>query len=351
MKASELHKLVRKNILKLNPYQSAREEFVSVGRNMILLDANENPYETTVNRYPDPMQTELKKRLARFKKVNPENIFLANGSDEIISQLILTFCEPKNDAVFIVPPTFGMYAVSANILNVDVVEIPLLPGFELNVAGILEKANAHAKILFLPTPNNPSGNHFKRHALEELAQSFPGIVVIDEAYVEFSNQKSTLSWINKYPNVVVCQTFSKAQGMAGIRFGMGFADPEIIHFMNKIKAPYNLNTLTQRAVLNRLGNQALVAQQVKQILAEKERLIDNIKSLSFIKEIFPSDANFILVRVDNSSQRYNDLISYGIIVRNPSKQPLCENTLRITIGTADENSALIQALKRIENDL
>lgn len=344
-------KHLRKNIQNLQPYQSAREEFKDNRGKMILLDANENPFETTVNRYPDPMQMELKQRLAVFKEVAPENIFLSNGSDEIISQLILAFCEPKEDHILIVPPTFGMYAASANIYSVGVKTIPLSNNFQLNVPAILDQTNVHSKILFVPTPNNPTGNHFPDADLRLLAESFPGILMLDEAYVEYSPQKSTLSWIEKYPNLVVCQTFSKAQGLAGARFGMAFANREIIAAMNKIKAPYNLNILTQRAVMNRLGNQGMVDKQVKEILTQKKRLIGEFKNIRFIKKVFPSDANFLLVRVDNSNQRYQDLIAEGIVVRNPSKQFGCENTLRITVGTEDQNTALLKALNRIQNDL
>lgn len=348
MQLSKVEKLIRKEIQDLQPYQSAREEFVNDGRKLILLDANENPYPTSVNRYPDPMQTELKKQLAVFKEILPENIHLSNGSDELISQLVLAFCEPGKDHILIVPPTFGMYAVAAKIFGVAVEEVPLTAEFQLNVPSILAQANKHSKILFIPTPNNPSGNHFSKKDLEQLAKSFNGILVIDEAYFEFSQQPSYLSWLEKYPNLVVCQTFSKAQGMAGIRFGMTFAHPMIIAVMNKIKAPYNLNVLTQRAVMNRLGNQTVVADQVKKILQQKERLITALKTISFIKKIFPSDANFILVRVDNSSQRYAELVEHGFIVRNPSKQVLCENTLRITIGTVEETSLLIRALEQMD---
>ena len=344
----DISKITRSSILKMQAYQSAREEFVGSDREMILLDANENPFKTGLNRYPDPMQTKLKTRLAQVKQVEESNVFLGNGSDELISLMLVAFCEPKEDQVMLVPPTFGMYQVSANLNGVGVVEVPLIEDFQLDVPSILEQANDYTKLIFIPTPNNPTGNRFPMKDLEAVAQGFPGLVVIDEAYAEFSPGETAIDWLDQYHNVVVLQTFSKAQGLAGARVGMAFAHSEIIAVLNKIKAPYNLNVLSQQAVSERLDNADQVLNEVQLMLEQKQVLINEIQSLNLVKKVFPSDANFILVRVDDSRKRYNQLIEKGIVVRNPSKQIACKNTLRISIGTPDENQQLIDALKSID---
>lgn len=340
--------LTRPTIQAMQAYRSARSEFVASDREMILLDANENPFETGLNRYPDPMQTELKERLAKVKAVEPSHIFLGNGSDELINLLMVAFCEPKEDEILLVPPTFGMYQVSANLNGVACVEVPLISGFQLNVSEILARATDRTKMIFIPTPNNPTGNRFPMKDIKAIVAGFPGLVVVDEAYAEFSPGETAIDWLADYHNVVVLQTFSKAQGLAGARVGMAFAHPDIIGVLNKIKAPYNLNVLSQQAVFDRLDNADAVANEVQLMLKEKEVLTSTIQQLRLVKEIFPSDANFILIRVDDSQLRYKQLIDKGIVVRNPSNQYACENTLRISIGTAAQNKALIAAFKTMD---
>ena len=343
-----INALTRPIIQTMQAYRSARSEFVESDREMILLDANENPFDTGLNRYPDPMQTKLKERLGIVKDVDPSNIFLGNGSDELISLMMVAFCEPKKDEVLLVPPTFGMYQVSANLNGVDTVEVPLIADFQLNVPEILARATDHTKLVFIPTPNNPTGNRFPMKDLKAIVEGFPGLVVIDEAYAEFSPGETAIDWLEDYHNVVVLQTFSKAQGLAGARVGMAFAHSEIITVLNKIKAPYNLNVLSQQAVFDRLDNADAVANEVQLMLKEKQVLVFEMQKLSYVKNIHPSDANFILIQVDDSQFRYNQLIEKGIVVRNPSNQYACENTLRISIGTAIQNEALIAAFKTMD---
>ena len=340
--------LTRPTIQAMQAYRSARSEFVASDREMILLDANENPFETGLNRYPDPMQTELKERVAKVKAVAPSHIFLGNGSDELINLLMVAFCEPKEDEILLVPPTFGMYQVSANLNGVACAEVPLISGFQLNVSEILAQATDRTKMIFIPTPNNPTGNRFPMKDIKAIVAGFPGLVVVDEAYAEFSPGETAIDWLADYHNVVVLQTFSKAQGLAGARVGMAFAHPDIIGVLNKIKAPYNLNILSQQAVFDRLDNADAVANEVQLMLKEKKVLVTKIQKLRLVKEIFPSDANFILIRVDDSQLRYKQLIDKGIVVRNPSNQYACENTLRISIGTAAQNKALIAAFKTMD---
>lgn len=339
----------KEEIIALKPYASAREEFVSSDREMILLDANENPFGEEVNRYPDPMQRKLKKRIAETKKVREEQIFLCNGSDEFFNQLLVCFCTAKVDQIMVLPPTFGMYQVCADINAVESIKVPLTNDFQLNIDDILKKKEKQTKIIFIPSPNNPTGNCFAKDDLRKIVEEFDGLVVIDEAYVEFASENSVVSWLDQFENLIVTQTYSKAQGMAGVRLGMAFAHPTVIGLLNKIKAPYNINVLTQNEVLKRLNEQGLVAQQVQQILQEKERLLPLLEELKYIKTIYPSDANFILIRVDDSSKRYQELIDRGIVVRNPSTNYNCQNTLRITIGTFEENNALISALRTMDS--
>lgn len=338
----------RKEIVALKPYASAREEFELSNRNMILLDANENPFPNGVNRYPDPLQKNVKKRLAELKQVHPENIFLSNGSDEFFHQLMLVFCRPAKDQIMILPPTFGMYKVCADINAIDVIEIPLTSDFQLDVKSILAQKKKNTKVVFIPSPNNPTGNCFEKSDIKEIIEGFDGLVVVDEAYVEFAEGKSVLPWVDQYDNLVVTQTFSKAQGMAGARLGMAYAHPTLIELLNKVKAPYNINDLTQKRILERLDEQGLVAQQVQQLLNEKKRLLAEFKHIRFIQKIYPSDANFVMIQVDNSHDRYQKLIEEGIVVRNPSKNLNCENTLRITVGLPEENNALLGALRNMD---
>lgn len=347
----DLTNYLRPRLLALSPYQSAREEFTANGREMILLDANENPFATKLNRYPDPLQLELKEQIAAWKGVRIDQLYLSNGSDEFISNIIMGCCEPDRDQIVIVPPTFGMYKVSATTHGVGVVEVPLTDSFQLDVPAILARADASTQLIFIPTPNNPTANNFDLEAIRELVERFPGVVVIDEAYVEFSSNPSVIPWLETYPNLVVCQTFSKAQGMAGARLGMAFAHPDFIAFFNRIKAPYNINSLTIRAALEKLKAQDQVREQVKLLLEERSRLEEAFAHIPFIEKCFPSDANFVLIRVDDSTLRYQQLIDIGIVVRNPSKNLNCENTLRITVGLPEENTQLIEALLSLSKTL
>ena len=338
----------RPEIIALKPYASARSEFKLGDREMILLDANENPFNNGMNRYPDPMQLKLKKRLAEAKHLAVEQIFLGNGSDDVLNQLMIAFCTPGKDKAVLLPPTFGMYQVCASINGIETIEVPLTADFRLDIAGINAVQSSATKIIFIPSPNNPTGNCFALEEIKSIVEGFDGLVVVDEAYVEFAIDKSVISWIDQYPNLVVVQTFSKAQGLAGLRLGMAFAHPEIIGLMNKVKAPYNINVLTQNKVMRRLEEQGLIQQQVHQIKQEKEQLLLEFKSIAFIKKVFPSDANFFLVKMDNSKRRYNELIDRGIVVRDSSKNLNCANTLRITVGTPDENNALVIALRSMD---
>ena len=338
----------RPEIVALKPYASARSEFKLGDKEMILLDANENPFNNGMNRYPDPLQLKLKKRLAEAKHLAIEQIFLGNGSDDVLNQLMIAFCTPGKDKAVLLPPTFGMYQVCANINGIETIEVPLTADFRLDIAAINAAQSNATKIIFIPSPNNPTGNCFALEDIKRIVEDFDGLVVVDEAYVEFTIDKSVISWIDKYPNLVVVQTFSKAQGLAGLRLGMAFAHPEIIGLMNKVKAPYNINVLTQKEVMRRLEEQGLIQQQVHQIKLEKEQLLLEFKSIAFIKKVFPSDANFFLVKMDDSKRRYNELIDRGIVVRDSSKNPNCANTLRITVGTPDENNALIIALRSMD---
>lgn len=336
--------LVRKNIRQLTPYSSARSEFKGAAE--IFLDANENPFETGLNRYPDPLQWKLKERVSELKGVPVEQIFLGNGSDEAIDLVVRIFCEPRVDHIITLPPTYGMYQVSADIADVAVVGIPLTADFQPDVEAILAATNPQSKILFICTPNNPTGNNVDLETIQTLAQRFPGIVVVDEAYTDFSDQPSCLTLLPELPNLVVFQTFSKAWGLAGLRLGMAFASKEIIGLFNKVKPPYNLNQLTQQAALKILTEDvAKKDEMVQTLLQERAQLILALQDLPFVEKIYPSDANFILVKVDNAVAWYQFLVEKGIIVRSRANVRLIEGSLRITVGRPDENAALINALK------
>ena len=338
----------RPEIVALKPYASARSEFKLGEKQMILLDANENPFDNGMNRYPDPMQLKLKKRLAEAKHLAIDQIFLGNGSDDVLNQLMIAFCAPGKDKAVLLPPTFGMYQVCANINGIQTIEVPLTDDFHLDIKAISDVQSKATKIIFIANPNNPTGNCFALEDIRKIVEEFDGLVVVDEAYVEFATDKSVISWINNYHNLIVVQTFSKAQGLAGLRLGMAFAHSAIIDLMNKVKAPYNINSLTQKEILKRLEEQGLIQQQVHRIKLEKEQLMLEFESISFIEKVFPSDANFFLIRMDDSTQRYNELIDRGIVVRDSSKNLNCANTLRITVGTPDENNALIIALRSMD---
>ena len=344
----DIQRFFRKSLLEISPYKSAREEYIDEGRDMILLDANESPFSSTTNRYPDPMQSDLKEEIASWKNVESDQLYLSNGSDEFISQIIVSCCEPGRDHIITLPPTFGMYKVSARIHGVEVKEVPLNQDFQLNTSAILESADEKSKIIFIPTPNNPTANSFEYVAIKKIIEEFPGLVVVDEAYIEFTDKESLIKLLSKYSNLIICQTFSKAQGMAGIRLGMAFAQAELINCINRIKAPYNLNSLTIEAAFKRLREQDQIRKNVNYLIRERKRIVKLLNEISFIRKIYPSDANFVLVLVDNSDLRYKQLLDLNIVVRNASKNLACENTLRISIGLVKENNALITALHKME---
>ncbi|BDW94043.1 histidinol-phosphate aminotransferase [Flagellimonas marinaquae] len=347
MKGFDLNTLVRESVQKLQPYSSARDEYVSDGSEMLFLDANENPFDNGVNRYPDPYQRSLKLLLAEQKGVSESQILLGNGSDEVLDLIYRAFCEPNQDNIITLPPTYGMYKVLSGINAVENREVLLTDDFEPNVKEILGVVDAKSKLLFICSPNNPTGNSFKKERIEQLLASFSGLVVIDEAYIDFSKDESWLSQLNNYPNLIVTQTLSKAYGLAGIRLGICYASEEIIKVLNKIKPPYNVNQLTQQRALERVLNQDLVNKEIQQILQERDQLITALNNLGFVKKIYPTDANFVLAKVDNANKRYQQLLEKQVVVRNRSTQPLCENTLRFTVGTPDENKKLIATLKEL----
>ena len=348
-KEFNIKNLVRENVKNLKPYSSARDEFKEFDADMVFLDANENPFENGVNRYPDPQQRNLKAELAVQKGVQSNQILLGNGSDEVLDLLFRAFCEPHMDNVFTLPPTYGMYKVLAATNAVENIEVLLTSDFEPDVDAILENVNERTKLIFLCSPNNPTGNSFSTSSIERLLNEFNGILVIDEAYIDFAPQDSWINRLGEFPNLIVAQTLSKAYGLAGIRLGICFASEEIIQVLNKIKPPYNVNELTQQKALERLGKEEEVQQEIEKIIFERKNLEKELVSISFVNRIFQSDANFILAQVDNANLRYEQLVSKGIVVRNRSTQPLCENTLRFTVGTAAENKLLIKALKELSN--
>ncbi|RZS93727.1 histidinol-phosphate transaminase [Aquimarina brevivitae] len=339
--------LIRDNVKHLKPYSSARDEYVSDGSEMVFLDANENPFENGVNRYPDPLQRKVKEILAAQKKVSPTNILLGNGSDEVLDLIFRVFCEPKEDNIISLPPTYGMYKVLCGINNIENREVLLTEDFQLDIENIAKSIDEHTKIIFVCSPNNPTGNTIATSSIEQLLTSFNGLVVIDEAYIDFSANESWINRLEQFPNLIVTQTLSKAYGLAGIRLGVCYASPEIISTLNKIKPPYNVNELTQKRALERLQHIKQVKEEVAQLLTDRKKLNAALLEVPFIEEVFPSDANFLLARVDDANKRYDQLLAKGIVVRNRSTQPLCDNTLRFTIGTAQENQQLMDALRSI----
>nr|WP_298789596.1 histidinol-phosphate transaminase [uncultured Allomuricauda sp.] len=342
-----IDKLVRETVKGLKPYSSARDEYVSDGSKMIFLDANENPFENGLNRYPDPQQRSLKTLLSEQKQVPEQNILLGNGSDEVLDLIFRAFCEPNQDNIITLPPTYGMYKVLAGINAIENREVLLTSDFEPDVPLILEKVDENSKIIFICSPNNPTGNAFQKKNIEELLENFNGLVVIDEAYIDFSENESWISTLDRYPNLIITQTLSKAYGMAGIRLGICYASAEIITILNKIKPPYNVNQLTQYQALKRVLDDTLVQEEVVQILKERKTLVNALKEVTFIEKVYSSDANFVLVKVDDASKRYQQLLDANVVVRNRSNQPLCKNTLRFTVGTPEENKKLIAILKEL----
>jgi len=343
MKMTELDKLLRDNIKRLIPYSSARNEFK--GDASVFLDANENPYNEPINRYPDPLQTRLKMEIARIKQIAPSSIFIGNGSDEAIDLLIRAFCEPGLDNIVSIDPTYGMYSVCANINNIEFRKVLLTPSFELDVKSLLSATDAHTKIIFLCSPNNPTSNRFSADAIRKVLHTFRGIVLLDEAYIDFSPEEGFLPSLASHPNLVILQTLSKAWGMAGIRLGMAFADAGIIDVLTKIKYPYNINILTLETALRSLSNSMGPQKWISAILQQKILLEKELNSFSFVLRVFPSDANFLLVKFENPRELYQHLAGQKIIVRDRSGMSLCEGCLRITVGTADENARLLEAMK------
>ncbi|PZU80444.1 MAG: histidinol-phosphate transaminase [Chryseobacterium sp.] len=341
----EIQKLARKNILDLRPYSSARDEFE--GNNGIFLDANENPFGE-LNRYPDPYQRKIKEKLSELNQIPTENIFLGNGSDEVIDLAFRIFCEPKKDKVLTFSPTYGMYEVSANINDVELINLDLNDDFQIDLETLKPYLNdKNLKIIFICSPNNPTGNSVQN--IKYIIENFSGIVFIDEAYIDFSPEESFRSQIKNYPNIIVSQTFSKAWGMASVRVGIAYTSKEIIKFYNKVKPPYNISQLNQDAIINTLTDEniQLVSENIILILNEKKQLIQKLEQLELIKKIYPSDANFILIEVENADSVYQKLVNQNVIVRN--RNSVVKNCLRITVGSPEENKKLIQALQNINN--
>lgn len=340
-----INQLVRKNIAALKPYSCARDEFK--GEASVYLDANENPFNAPLNRYPDPLQWKVKEAISSIKGVPAANIFLGNGSDEPIDLLYRAFCEPGLDNVVAIEPTYGMYKVSADINDVEYRKVLLNVDFDFIAADLLAATDQHTKLIWVCTPNNPTGNNLNENEIIKLLEQFKGLVVVDEAYIDFSGKESFGHKLGLYPNLVVLQTFSKAWGSAAIRLGMAFASEEIIFILNKIKYPYNINILTQNHALKALQNYQQVEKWVDTLLKERENLKQELHKLDLVKHIYPSDANFILIRVDDANAVYQYLVNKSIIVRNRNTVSLCLGCIRITVGTPEENKILLENLKQL----
>jgi histidinol-phosphate aminotransferase len=343
----EIKDLIRENIKSLEAYSSARDEFKAMSSEFVFIDANENPFDTGLNRYPDPQQNLVKEALSKLKGISKEQILLGNGSDEVLDLIFRVFCEPREDNVIVLPPTYGMYEVLANINAIELVKIPLVENFQPNVKEIVKCQDAKTKVLFLCSPNNPTANSFNASKIETLIKEFNGIVVIDEAYIDFSIEDSWLGRLDEFPNLIVTQTLSKAYGLAAIRLGICYASKEIISILNKIKPPYNVNQLTQDVALQSLLNQEKVKNNITAIISERNQLIRDLENVEIVEKVYSSDANFLLVKVDDANLRYKQLVKLGIIARNRTTQILCDNCLRFTVGTADENKKLINTLKLV----
>ena len=342
----DLNSLVRENIKALTPYSSARDEFT--GEAKVFIDANENslgsPLTKWYNRYPDPHQVKVKQALSTVKSVEPEKIFLGNGSDECIDLLFRCFCNPGKDNVIICPPTYGMYEVSAHINDVEIRRAPLLDDFQLDLVHLENLVDQNTRLIWICSPNNPTANSMHREDVETILNNFKGLVVVDEAYINFSRQKSFIQELVDYPNLVVLQTFSKAWGLAGLRLGMAFASREIIEILNRVKPPYNVNQVTQELALQALEKVDQVNEMIKEIVQMRVALKGVFEKIPFVRKVYPSDANFLLVKVDDAKSVYHYLLSRGIVVRDRSNVQLCDNCLRITVGTEEENTELIEAM-------
>ncbi len=341
----EIQKLVRNNLKNIKPYTSARDEYTQEAA--IWLDANENPFDSHTNRYPDPRQRKLKAALAQVKNLPTGQIFIGNGSDEVLDLLIRAFCEPRLDNVIITNPTYGMYQVLAEINDIEVRESNLNENYSLNVQNILERTDSQTKIIFLCSPNNPTGNTLDEKAVEEILESTSALVVIDEAYIDFSQKESFLTKLPRFPRLVVVQTLSKAWGMAGLRLGLGFASAEIIRLLDSIKPPYNVNTYSQMQAIQRLSHPDETERQIRIIVKEKEKMRQVLEDLPGVKKVFPSDTNFLLVKIANATRIYKELLNKGIVVRNRSGILYCNECLRITIGTPEENQQIIRELQKL----
>ena len=338
----KIENIARANVLAMDPYASARDEFDGAGE--VFLDANENPFPSAVNRYPDPYQKELKAEIAKIKGIQETQIIVGNGSDEVLDLLFRAFCEPAKDTVVTIKPSYGMYNVLAKTNDVNLVEVPLDSDFNLDASAILTSAKA-AKMIVLCSPNNPTGNLLNRNEIIKILNDFHGLVVIDEAYIDFSNGKTFLKELSNYENLFVCQTLSKAYGMAGVRIGLGFGNPNVIDLLNKIKPPYNVNTVSQNFALARLKDMKTVSQEVMQILLERSRVLEFMMNSEVIEKIYRTDANFVLFKVKNANELYHFFAENGVVVRNRSKQFGCENCLRVTIGTHEENERFRMVLE------
>lgn len=340
-----INKLIRKNIAQLKPYSCARDEFKGVAS--VYLDANENPFNSPFNRYPDPLQWEVKEKIAQIKSVALSQIFLGNGSDEPIDLLYRAFCEPGQDNVVAIEPTYGMYQVCANINDIEYRKVLLDGEFQFSSTELLDKCDEHTKLIWICSPNNPTGNSMFKEEILKVISGFKGLVILDEAYIDFASHAGFAAELSQHSNLVILQTFSKAWGNASIRLGMAFASDEIIAVLNKIKYPYNVNLLTQQHILKLLNNPELVKEWVAVLLKEREILIAQLKSLDLVKHIYPTDANFVLIKVDDANAVYNYLVHQSIIVRNRNTVSLCMGCIRITVGTAEENATLISELKKL----
>lgn len=349
MATFNINNIIRPNVKAMKAYSSARDEFQEINDGFVFLDANENPFNNGLNRYPDPLQRNVKSILSKIKDFPANQILLGNGSDEVLDLLIRAFCEPNQDNVIAISPSYGMYSVLANLNAVEYRKSLLnIESFQPNIEDIFSKVDENTKMIFLCSPNNPTGEIIKREAILEIVNRFNGLVIIDEAYIDFATEPSWIKEIKNYPNVIVTQTLSKAVGLAGIRLGILYASQEIVAVLNKIKPPYNINQLTQLKVIEILSDYEKVVAAINTIIQQKEVLEQALTEVSFVEKIYPSDANFILIKVDNANERYNQLVEKGIVIRNRNNDDLCKNCLRITVGTEDENGKLIEMMKKLE---
>lgn len=341
-----INNIIRPNVKAMKAYSSARDEFQDINDDFVFLDANENPFNNGLNRYPDPFQRKVKSILSEIKNFPTDQILLSNGSDEVLDLIFRAFCEPNQDNVIAISPSYGMYIFLANLNAVEYRKSLLNESdFQPNIEDIFSKVDENTKMIFLCSPNNPTGEIIKREAILEIVNSFNGLVIIDEAYIDFATEPSWIEEINNYPNVIVMQTLSKAVGLAGIRLGILYASQEIVEVLNKIKPPYNINQLTQLKAIEILSDYEKVVAATNTIVQQKEVLENALTEISFVEKIYPSDANFILIKVDNANERYDKLVEKGIVIRNRNNDDLCKNCLRITVGTEEENGKLVQVLK------